>query len=119
MTISEDRPEQNRSVYKKEIQVRLTIVELMNEKQPITVRRVAKRAGISIGAIYNYVEDLERTGELCTSRQGGRKRSKILDMLLTEEAINRIYDLILNSLPENDHLKILTLLEKRVGRREI
>jgi len=114
MTLIENRIEQGKSVYKKAIHFRLTIVEMMNEKETITVKDISQKTRISIAAIRNYVQDLERAGELITRRQGKGKESKILDMWLTEEAIQATYGQILTCLPENDNERFFTLLEEKL-----
>ena len=116
MTLIEKGVEQSKNVYKKDTQVRLVIVGLMNEKTTITVKKISQRTKISITAIRNYVQDLERTGELITKRQGEDKKSKILNMWLTEEAIHATYDQILTCLPENDKERFFTLLEEKINR---
>jgi len=62
------------------------------------------------------VQDLVRTGELITERQGKGKKSKILTMWLTEETIYATYDQILTCLLENDKERFFTLLEGKINR---
>jgi len=113
MTLIENSGEQDKSVYKKPIHFRLAIVEMMNEKIAITVRKISSKTKIPISAIRNYVQDLERSGELITKRNGKGKESKILHMWLTEEAIRTMYDQILTGLPENDKERLLARLEEK------
>ena len=54
----------SRRINSKPIHVRLAIVEMMNDKILITVRKISERTKISITSIRNYVQDLEHTGEL-------------------------------------------------------
>lgn len=115
MTLTENRADQTNNVYKKVIHFRLAIVEMMNQKKIITVRKISKRTKISITAIRNYVQDLERSGDLITKRNGKGKRSEILDMWLTDKAIHATYDQILTCLPENDKDRVLALLEEKIN----
>jgi len=118
MTLLENRSEQRKNVFKKDTQVRLAIVEMMNENTTITVRRISQRTMISITAIRNYLQELERVGELITERHGKDKKSKILNMWLTEEAIYATYDQFLTCLPENDKIRLFTLLVEKINREE-
>lgn len=115
MALIENHADQRKNVFKKDTQVRLAIIEIMNEKTTITVKKISQRANISIPSIRNYIQDLERTGELITRRQGNGKENKILHMWLTEEAINATYHQFLTCLPENDKVRLFTLLEGRIN----
>ena len=114
MTLSENRFRDHKSVYKKDIQVKLAIIEMMNEGKNITIGLLSERTGITKRAIYNHVQDLEHKSEIVAYRQGESKRSEILHMYLTERAIVETYDRILTSMPENDAERIISILEKRV-----
>ena len=118
MTLIENHTEQRKNVFKKDTQVRLAIIEIMNEKTTITVKKISQRANISIPSIRNYVQDLERAGELITRRHGKGKENKILHMWLTEEAINETYHQFLTCLPENDKVRLFTLLEEKINNKQ-
>lgn len=104
MTLIENNTEQKKNVFKKDIQVRLAIVEMMNEKTTITVKKISHRTKISIYSIRNYVQDLENANVLITERYGKDNKSEILHMWLTEEAISSTYDQIYMCLPKNDKI---------------
>ena len=114
MTQIEKYTELRRNVFKKDTQVRLAIVELMNENTDITVRTISYKTKIAISSVRNYIQDLERAGELTVERKGNYKKSKILNARLTDGAIRAIYDKILTSIPENDRKRVLSILEKKV-----
>ncbi len=116
MTLIENRTEQSKNVFKKKTQVLLAIAELMNEKTSITVKKISQKTIISINSTRNYVQDLERSEELVIKRQGKDKKSEILDMWLTEEAISATYDRFLSCLPENGKERLFILLEKRINK---
>lgn len=88
---------------------------MMNEKTTITMKKISQRTKISINSIRNYVQDLERAGELNTMRQGKCKENKIWDIWFTEEAIYSTYDQILTCLPENDKKRNLPLLREKIN----
>ena len=114
MTLSENRLRNHKSVYKKDIQVKLAIIEMMNEGKNITIGLLRERTGITKRAIYNHVQDLEHKSEIVANRQGEGKKGEILQMYLTEHVIDETYDRILTSMPENDAERIISILEKRV-----
>ena len=118
MTLLENRTGQSKSVFKKETQVRLAIVELMNENITITVKKISQRTKISISSIRNYLQDFERAGELITKRQGIGKMNEIINMWLTEEAIYATYDQFLRCLPENDKERLFTRIEEIFNKGE-
>lgn len=109
--------DQKKNVYKKCIQVRLAIIEMANEEKIITIEEICKRTKISKRAVYNYVQYLEKKGELVTTRQGEGKKGEILDMRLVGEAINTTYDQIIASTPENDRKRFLSILEKKINHK--
>ncbi len=114
MTLSGNGSEDHKNVYKKCVQVRLAIIEMTNEEKIITIGDISKRTKISKRAAYNYMQELEKKGELVTTRQGDSKKGEILHICLTEYAIDETYDRILESLPENDRERVLSILEKKV-----
>ena len=117
MTLSGNGFEDHKNVYKKCIQVRLAIIEMTNEEKTITIGDISERTKISKRAIYNYVQELEKKGELVTTRQGESKKGEIVHMKLTEYAITNTYDMILTSIPENDRERVLSILEKKITRK--
>ena len=92
----------------------LLSLKMMNEPSAITVKKISQKTILSIGAVRNYVQDLERAGELITKRQGKGKESKILHMWLTEEAIYATYEKFLSCLHENNKARLFTLLESKI-----
>ena len=114
MALSENGFENHKNVYKKCIQVRLAIIEMMNEGKNITIGLLSERTGITKRAAYNHVQELEQKSEIVTIRQGEGTKGEILHMYLTERAIDGIYDRILTSIPENDRERVLSILEKKV-----
>ena len=114
MILSGNGFEDHKNVYKKCVQVRLAIIEMINEDKIITIGEICKRTKISKRSVYNYVQELEKKGELVTTRQGESKKGEILHMNLTEHAIDETYDRILASIPENDRKRVLSILEKKV-----
>ena len=62
---------------------------------------------------------LEKKGDLVTKRKGEGKKGEILDMRLVGEAINTTYDQIIASTPENDRERFLSILEKRINRKDL
>lgn len=101
-------------MYKKDIQVKLAIIEMMNESKNITIGLLSERTGITKRAIYNYVQELEHKNVIVTTRPGEGKKGEILHMYLTEHAINETYDRILTGMPDNDRERVLSILEKKV-----
>jgi predicted ArsR family transcriptional regulator len=119
MTLSENSFRDQKSVYKKDIQVKLAIIEMTNEGKNITVGLLSERTGITKRAIYNHVQELEHKSEIITTRQGEGKKGEILQMYLTERAIDETYERILSNMPKNDQEKILSILEKRVKNKNL
>lgn len=119
MTLSENWFRDYKNVYKKCIQVRLAIIEMANEEKIITIGEICKRTKISKRSVYNYVQYLEKKGELVTKRKGEGKKGEILDMCLVGEAINATYDQIITSTPENDRKRFLSILEEKINRKTL
>lgn len=117
MALSENRFRDHKNIYKKCVQVRLAIIEMMNEGKNITIGLLSERTGITTRAAYNHVQELEHKSEIVTTRQGEGKKGEILHMYLTEYAIDEIYDRILTSIPENDRERVLSILEKKVKKK--
>ena len=118
MTLIENREEQRKNFFKAHAQVRLAIADMMNDPTAITVKGISQKTTLSIGAVRNYVQDLERAGELITRRQGKSKESKILHMWLTEEAIFATYDQFLSCLHENNKARLFTLLDDKIKKEK-
>jgi predicted ArsR family transcriptional regulator len=114
MTLSESKFQDHKSIYKKCLQVRLAIIEMMNEGKNITIGLLSEWTGITKRAVYNHVQELEQKGEIVTNRQGEGTKGEILHMYLTKYAIDETYDRILTSIPENDRERVLSILEKKV-----
>ncbi len=49
-----------------------TIVDILNEYPDISITELARRIGRSRTATYNYLEELEQSGQISRSRNGGR-----------------------------------------------
>ena len=118
MTLIENHTERRKNIFKKDTQVRLAIVEMMNENKDITVKKISQRTKIPITSVRNYTQEFERSGELITKRQGKGKNCEILNMWLTERAIYAIYDQFLTCLPENDKDRLFTLLKEKINGEE-